>query len=176
MLTTEQQKQAQPKLITILIIYSALGIGMLSMLVVIGVIVDWNKLTNEAGMLSLMAAITGLMTFGMSFIIPRLLSVRSTDIAANLTKQKGSNDVPAADIVKTLLGNSMNNTIVSGALIEAGVFLNLIVFMIEPSTVSLAVIVIGLLIFAFRFPFPGRQMSKLESDLDEVQRELRLLR
>jgi hypothetical protein len=175
MLTTEQQGKIQPKLKTILVIHAALGIGMLSMAIVIAAIVDWKKLSSEAGMLPLMAAVTGLLTFGMSFIIPRLLAAQSTDIAASLTKQTGSNEVPAEEILKALIGNSMNNKIISAALVEGGVLLNLTVFMIDPTTVSLAIVAIGLLIFAFRFPFPGRQKSKLEIDLDDVRRELRLL-
>lgn len=175
MLTTEQQTQVQPKLTTLVIIYAALGMGMLSMLVVIAAIVDWKKLSTEADMLSLMAAVTGLMTYAMSFIIPKLMSARPSDIAATLAKQQGSTDVPPDNILKTLIGNTLNNKIVSGALVEGGVFLNLIVFFLEPNTVSLAMVVIGLLIFAFRFPFPGRQLSKLEAELQDVERELQLL-
>jgi hypothetical protein len=175
MLTTEQQNLAQPKLKTILIIYGALGMGMLMFLVTIGLIADWKKLSTEADMMALMGAVVGLMTYGMSFIVPKLMSADPAEIAANLTKQSGTSAVPAEEVINSLVSNYTNNRIVAGALLEGGVFLNLIVFLIEPNTVSIAVALIGFLIFVFRFPFLGGQMAKLDSDLREVQRELTLL-
>ena len=175
MLTIEQQTQVQSKLKSMLIIYGALGLGMLAMLGAIALIVDWQKLSTEAGLMSLMAAVTGLMTFGMSFIFPKLMSSRPADIAASMAKQHDTTEVPADKIITSLVNNSLTSKIVTGALIEGGVFLNLIVFLLEPTTVSLAVIVIGLVIFLLRFPFVGRQVSQLSTGLEEVQRELRHL-
>lgn len=175
MLTAEQQNKIQPKLKTILIIYSALGMGMLSLGGVIAAIVDWKKLSTEADMMALMGAIAGLMTFGMSFIVPKLMSANPAEIAASLTKQNGTTAVPPEQIINGLVSNYTNSRIIAGALLEGGVFLNLILLLIEPTTVSIAVVSIGFLIFVFRFPFLGRQMAQLDSDLKEVQRELTLL-
>jgi F0F1-type ATP synthase membrane subunit c/vacuolar-type H+-ATPase subunit K len=176
MLTNEQHSQVLPKLTTILIIHVALVLGVVMFALIVGFLTDWSQLTNEAGMLPLMAAITGLMTYGMSFIMPKMLRGSTANIAATLVKQKQSIDIPDQTILDVLVGNQMTSRIIAGALMEGGLFLNLVVFMIEPNTVSIAVFVIGILLFVFRTPLLGRQLDRLENELSDVRRELQLFR
>lgn len=176
MLSPEQKSEVLPKLITILIIHCALVMGVVMFAVVMSFITDWSKLSNEAGMLSLMAAITGLMTYGMSFIVPKLLRASPATIAANLVKRKQTKDVADQAILEALVNNHMSSRIVAAALLEGGLFLNLIMFLIEPNTVLIAMVIIGLALLLLRTPLIGIQLNTLEMERDEVKRELQLLR
>jgi NADH:ubiquinone oxidoreductase subunit 6 (subunit J) len=176
MFNRDQFLQILPKLKIILIIHLALALGILFFAGVMALVADWSRLATEASVLALMAAIVGLMIFGMSFIIPKILNYSAATVAAMLTKKHDLTEISDQTILQVLLGNYTTSRIIAAALMEAGIFLNLIVFMIEPNTVSIAVFVIGILLFVFRTPLLGRQLNRLENDVSDVRRELQLFR
>jgi uncharacterized membrane-anchored protein YhcB (DUF1043 family) len=70
----------------------------------------------------------------------------------------------------------MSSRIVAAALMEGGLFLNLVIFLIEPNTVLIAMVIIGLVLMLLRTPLINRQVDHLENELSDVKREMQLLR
>ena len=176
MLTPDILLQILPKLKRTWYVFLALGAGLLMFAIAIGFVVDWERFSTEAGMISLMGAVTGLMMFGMSFMVPKLIGSTRDQVAAQLIKEAGGGEITDLRIYDSLADNLWWDRILAGMILESGIFLNFLTFFVEPNSVALAVILIGAVIYLFRFPFIFRQKMRLARSHRDMRAELALIR
>lgn len=112
-------------------------------IVIIGVLPE--ALDSKPNMLVLLAAFTAMISYGLSFVVA---AVFNTPVAAD--------EVPTDDQVKKAAGQIASSHVIRSAIIEAGVFLNLMVLLLERNFISIAVIALGFLLLCVLFPTHGR--------------------
>ena len=154
MLTPEQIADIRPKLVLIQTIAAALIIGVVVFAAVIFAIVDWGNLNDRLKMLSLIGAVTGIFMFGLSIVAPKIFA-------------SGRDAAPPADsdqsnAIKPILESLMAENLIRFALIEAAIFLNLMVFMIESHRAALVVVGIGILLMLICFPRQSKMITTIE--------------
>ncbi len=175
MLSQNQYDRILPRLRLTRLVYAVMGLGIVAVMAVISILVDWKQLTTEAGYTSFLGALTGLVMFCASFVFPRLLTLDAAQIAAQLSQKHRATRIDDEPITKLVSGNLMLSKWMVVAMLEGGIFLNGITFFIEHATISISVIVIGLVIYLFRFPLVSRQVASVEQGLKDVQHELELI-
>jgi hypothetical protein len=158
MLTPEQITDIRPKLVVIQIIATALIIGVIVFAAVIFAIVDWGNLNARLKMLSLIGTVTGIFMFGLSIVAPKVFA-SGNDVAPPA-------DSDQSDAIKSILDSLMAENVIRFALIEAAIFLNLMVFMIEPHRAALVVVGIGILLMLICFPRQSRMITTIENRLE----------
>lgn len=112
-------------------------------IVIIGVLPE--ALDSKPNMLVLLAAFTAMISYGLSFVVA---AVFNTPVAAD--------EVPTDDQVKKAAGQIASSHVIRSAIIEGGVFLNLMVLLLERNFISVAVIALGFLLLCVLFPTHGR--------------------
>lgn len=156
MLDQEQIKRIQPKLLFIQVIAGALILGALSFAAAMIVIVDWENLNDAVKMLTLFAGATGLFIFVMSIFVPMIFTSHPQATQAT----DGARENSAIDAAVTTL---VTESLIRYALLEGGIFLNLMVLIIEPHLASLVVAGIGLLFMLALFPRQSKLISTIEN-------------
>lgn len=142
--------QGQVRIMQIITI--ALMMGAVLFLVTILAITDLDEINSKLKMLITLGGATGLLMYGISFMISWALSPSPITTAA-----------PSAEQVKAASGSIMTIHIFRLAVIEGAIYLNLIVFFLEKSLISLAVVGLGMLLMASLFPTARRIVGKLEA-------------
>ncbi len=157
MLTPEQITAIQPKLVVIQLIAAALITGVLVFAGVICAVADWGGLNDRLKMLSLIGAVSGVFMFVLSVVAPKVFA------SGQAESGPAASDQP--DVIKTHLNSLLTETLIRFALIEAAIFLNSMVFMIESHRVSLVVVGIGILVMLFCFPRRSNMIAVIEDRL-----------
>lgn len=155
MLDSEQIKRIQPKLKTVQIIAAALIGGAFTFTVAMSLLVDWEHLNSEAKMLTMMGAGTGLLVFVLSIFAPRVFSGQSA-------KQKADTSSAGDSAVDAAVPMMMTETLIRYTLLESGIFLNLMVMILEPHVASISVAGMGLFLMLALFPTSSRLLSGVE--------------
>jgi len=155
MLDSEQVQQIQPKLVLIQVVAGALIMGAVAFAAAMSVIVDWENLNDQANMLTMFAGASGLFIFMMSIFVPLMFAGKSNVSNASSSPVEEPGIAAAIPML-------MTETLIRYALIEGGVFLNLMVLIIEPHLASLVVAGIGLLLMLVLFPRRSKMMSTIE--------------
>ena len=124
--------------------------------IVIAAIVDWDNVSTDLKMITLFGAATAVSMYVLSFVIPMVMSSSSADAPP----------VPTVDDqqLDSAFQTYLSSHIIHCAMLEGGIFLNLMVFMIERSLISLIVAGLGFGILLVAFPSNSRIASRV-SDL-----------
>ena len=172
MLTNEQSASIAPKLLSIQIISAAILMGAVCFAVVIAFIVNWEELTTTVPLMTLIGAATGVSLLMLSFVAPRIAAANTVQATAFQLAQK-KRDVDDEQTLLELVQQLTVNQIIFSALIEGAIFLNLIVFMLDKSQVSLFVVGIGLVILILSFPTGTRIQNRLVDRMESIKAEMR---
>lgn len=158
MLTPEQINAIRPKLFTIQLVAATLFVSVVLFAVVISMITDWENLNDRFKMLSLIGTASGTLVLGLSMIVPRVFA--SGEPETHLPKS----DDPQQSI-SSILTSLTVETLIRFALIEAAIFLNLVVMMIEPQRASLVIVGIGVLMMLIWFPRKSKMIAVIDDRL-----------
>jgi hypothetical protein len=157
MLTDEQFQIAHPKLKVLQIIVAAMSAGVLMFALVTNLIHPWAQSTMDISMLPLLGAAASFFSIILSFVLPAL--------AANSTPKISDDDSPAQQqkLVSNAAGVFLTGRIIRLALLEGGCFLNLVVYLLEESRLSLIAVAIGLFLLILSFPTASAMRSWLDA-------------
>lgn len=157
MLSDEQFQIVRPKLRTLQIIVAAMAGGVLMFSVATNVIAPWSQTTMNISMLPLLGAVASFFSMILSFVMPALAagSVPQASANDNLDQQQ-KHLSGAADVF-------MTGRIIRVALLEGGCFLNLVVYLLEKSQLSLIATAIGLFLLLLSFPTASAMRSWIEA-------------
>lgn len=158
MLTPEQTNNVRPKLVSIQIIAAAMIVGALVFTAVICTLVDWANLNKHLKMLSLIGTVSGILMLGLSFVAPRVF--------ASGYEVSLPTDSDQSTAIKAILDTLVAENLIRFALIEAALFLNLMVFMIEPHRAGLVIVGIGVSLMLIYFPRQSKMISVIADRLD----------
>jgi len=159
MLTSEQLAVTRPRLVSTQIIAGALLVGVLLFATITFLMIDTDRLGNPLRMLTLFATVTSAAMFGLAVIAPGMFASgvqRPNPDSTDEEKQKAIATASNAIFVETLI---------RFCLIEAAIFLSLMVFFIEPHYATLVVVGIGVLLMLFFFPRQSKMVSKIEDQI-----------
>lgn len=154
-----QPLKAKLRLIQWFAIAMLLGVGIFTGL--ISVMADWNHLNENLKLLNLLAAGTGIFLFMLSAFAAKAFSSPSQP------KQPGSKATPLDSPAALQAASALFMEIVlCYCLINGGIFLNLMVFVVEPHLVSFVIAAAGILVMLLFFPRQSRMISKIERQID----------
>jgi hypothetical protein len=140
------------------IVAGALLVGVLILTGIIFLIVDSERLGNPLKMLTLIASVTAAAMFGLSVVAPGMFASGTP-----ASVETDESDRQAA--IKTAANAIFVETLIRFFLIEAAIFLNLMVFFIEPHYASLVVVGIGVLLMLIFFPRQSKMAAAVEDQL-----------
>ena len=157
MLSDEQFQIAHPKLKVLQIIVVAMSAGVLMFALVTNLINPWAQSTMDISMLPLLGAAASFFSIILSFVLPAL--------AANSVPKISDQDSLAQQqkLVSNAAGVFMTGRIIRLALLEGGCFLNLVVYVLEESRLSLIAAAIGLFLLVLSFPTAFAMRSWLDA-------------
>lgn len=118
--------------------------------------IDTESLHTEPKMLVLLAAATGVVNYLLSFFFG----------PAFRKSVNASDPVQYAD-VKTLLAGLKTSHIIQCAMIEGGIYLNLVVLLLDHGWFNLYIAGLGMVLMIFLFPTNGRTVRKIEKGLND---------
>ena len=174
MLNVEQTATIAQKSRAIQITSAGIVIGAVLFAAVIVSIVNWEEVTTDVPLMTLIGTVTGVSLFMLSFVVPRVAAASSVQATAHqLAQEKRS-----VDDGRTLLELAQQltiNQILFAALIEGAIFLNLIVFLLDKSQASLIVVAIGLAILILGFPTGSRIEKRLVNRMELIKDEMRYI-
>lgn len=153
---SEMIAQIQPSVKTMQVITMALAMVPILFIAVILAAINTESLHTEPKMLILMAAATGVVSYLLSFFFG----------PAFRKSVNASEPVEYSD-VKTLLAGLQTSHVIQCAMIEGGIYLNLVVLLLDHGWVSLYVAGVGMVLLVFLFPTKGRTVRKIEKGLNE---------
>ena len=159
MLSDEQFQIVRPRLKILQIIVAALCGGVLMFALVTNLMAPWAQSAMDISMLPLLGAAASFFSIILSFVLPGL--------AANSVPQGSENETPD-QYEKRLSGAAdvfMTGRIIRVAILEGGCFLNLVVYILEQSRLSLIAIAIMLFLLLLSFPTASAMRSWIEAKL-----------
>ena len=159
MLTTNQNEIATRKIRTGQAMAGAMTVGALFFAGMIATTVDWSELNGPIKLMSTIAAASAIILFGVAFIAPtmfrQLPNFKKSDDPATQDK--------AVDEISSML---LTQKVARLALLEAGIFANIMPLMFEARWSNIAAIGIGLLLMLTSFPLLGRSLRKIAARLE----------
>ena len=153
-LSTEQATQLRPGLRTLQAITLAMVMTQFLFVAVILAAINTNDLHSDLKMLIFLAAATGI-----------VLYVNAMLFAPMFRKSVNASDPPELSDVKTVTASLQTAHLIQVALISAGVYLNLMVFLLDKGYISLIVASIGAAMLLLMFPTLGRYRRGIEKRL-----------
>ena len=112
-------------------------------IVIVGLVPE--ALNSKPKMLVVLAAFTGMVSYGLSYIV-----------AAIFNSPVASDETPTDAQVKKAASQIANSHVIRSAIIEGGIFLNLMVLLLERNFISIAVVALGFLLLCVLFPTHNR--------------------
>ena len=143
MLSDEQFQIVRPKLVILQIIVAAMSVGVLVFALVTNFVTPWVESTMDISMLPLLGAAASFFSIILAFVLPAL--------AAN-SVPKNSDDEPSDQRLPAAANVFMTGRIIRVAILESGCFLNLVVYVLEKSRLSLIAVAILLFLLLLSFP------------------------
>ncbi len=152
----EMITRIRPSIKTMQGISLALIMGPFLFVAVILAAIGTEDLHTEPKMLILLAAATGLLNYVLSFFFGPVFrkTVNATD------------PVQLSD-VKTVVGGMQTSHIIQCAMIEGGIYLNLVVLLLDHGMINLVIGALGTLLLLLLFPTEGRTVRGIEKRLNE---------
>ena len=151
MLTQNQIATLEPRVRTIQIIVGALIMGVIGFAGIISVITDWNAVHSDFSILTILGVAVGLMMCLASMIVPSMIGQSAGQTAIGAVKSRG-NKLDSEDGLNALVSTYQTMTVVRNAMLESAAFLNVLLFMIDHSLVSLAVMAGVIVLMLVTFP------------------------
>jgi len=121
-------------------------------IVIIGLVPE--ALNNKPKMLVMLAAFTGMVSYGLSFIV-----------AAIFKSPVAADEVPTDEQVKKVAHQIANSHVIRSVIIAGGILLNLMVLLLERNYISVAVVALGFLLLCVLFPTHGRIIKAISRRL-----------
>ncbi len=160
MLTPNQNEIATRKIRSGQLMAGAMTTGALFFTGMIATTVDWSELNGPIKLMSTIAAASAIILFGLAFIVPttypQLPPFKKPDDPETLDK--------AVDEISSML---ITQITIRLALLEAGIFANVMPMMFEARWSNIAAIGIGLAFMLINFPLLGRSLRKIATRLKE---------
>lgn len=150
------------------IICFALIAGVLGFLGITFVVIPIADLNQDLSLLVYVGLFVAIATIAISIALPRAMRQALAKSAAERLKQKKK----VVDDQATILDCAqqfLTINIVRSALLESAGFLNLIIFFVEHSVVSVAIAGATILLMAVGFPTTSRALNWIESQLELVR-------
>ena len=126
--------------------------ALIGSIVIIGMVPE--ALHSKPNMLVMLAAFTGMVCYGLSFVVA---AVFNTPVPADET--------PTDAQVKKVAGQIASSHVIRSAIIEGGIFLNLMVLLLERNFISVAVIGLGFWLLCVLFPTHSRFVKAISRRL-----------
>ena len=159
MLTPNQNEIATRKIRTGQAMAGAMTVGALFFAGMIATTVDWSELNGPIKLMSTIAAASAIILFGVAFIAPTMFR--------QLPNFKKSDDPATQDKAVDEIGSMLlTQKVARLALLEAGIFANIMPLMFEARWSNIAAIGIGLLLMLTSFPLLGRSLRKIAARLE----------
>lgn len=143
--------------------------AVIGLIVVVGSVPE--ALNNDPNMLVILGAFTGMVSYGLSYVVASILN-QSVSTGANGNPNSPQNKFydpahdPASDPQFERISSKIANShIIRSAIIEGAVFLNLMVLLLERNYISVTVILLGVMLLAVLMPTYGRLLKKVEKQL-----------
>ena len=150
------------------IIMAALILGVLGFAGVMIAIVPFQDLNQKISILVLVGLFVAVPAIGMSIVLPRVTGQGAAKTTADRLKHKNKTVDDPATILECA-NQFQIVTIMRGALLEGVCFLNVIVFFVDHSLVSLSVVGALVLLMAVSFPTTSRAIEWIENQLERVR-------
>ena len=158
MLTPNQNEIATRKIRSEQVMAGLMTVGALFFTGMIATTVDWSELNGPIKLISTIAAASAIILFGVAFIAPTMFQ--------QLPKFKKSDDPATQDkAVDEISSMLLTQKVARLALLEAGIFANIMPLMFEARWSNIAAIGIGLLLMLISFPLLGRSLEKIAARL-----------
>ena len=153
MLSEEQKTRLRPRIVAL---QSIAGIMLVASTLVAGVIATiaiWDELGDPLSMLPLIGTIFGILMIGSGIVFPLVFAGES--VTGNSEEEKINSAVQAITV----------EFLVRFALIQAALFTNLMVLMLDLHVVTLGIIGLATVVFLFLFPFQSKFIGSVEKRL-----------
>lgn len=171
MLNDKEAKELEPKIKIMQIIIGALPAGALFMFVLMFIMREAPKFTQDFGLIPKIGIGFGLMSFVASFVVPMVVNKQAVkELAKEVNPEKsGETNLPLQAIMKL-----QNTLIIRCALIEGATFCNILFYFVTGSLFSFGVATLGLFLLISNFPFPNKVFSFIDWLIDSAKDEARL--
>ena len=153
MLSEEQTTRLQPNVVSLQAIAGAMIVASILAASVIAMISEWDELGDPLSMLPLIGAVFGLLMIGGGIVFP-LVFVGEFAIGDSEEEK-----IKSAAHAVTL------EYLVRFSLVEAALFTNLLVLMLDLHSVTLGIVGLAIVTFLFLFPFQSNFVSSVEQRL-----------
>ena len=153
---SEMVTRIQPSVKTMQVITMALVMVPILFAAVILAAINTDSLHSEPKMLIFLAAATGVVSYLLSFFF-----------GPAFRKTVNASDPVEYSDVKTLLAGLQTSHVIQCAMIEAGIYLNLVVLLLDHGWVNLYMAGLGMVLLMLLFPSKGRTVRKIEKGLND---------
>lgn len=147
-------ERLRPGLRTLQVITLAMVMGQVLFVAAIMAATNTEDLHMELKMLIFLAAVTGVVNYAFSFFFSPLFR-----------KTVNASDPPEFSDVRTVTSGLQTAFVVQATLITGGVYLNLLVFLLDKGLISLVVAAVGGIVLLLLFPTLGRYVRSIEKQL-----------
>ena len=147
----QQRLRSTSKIMQAITTVMAAG-AVIGSIVIIGLVPE--ALNSDPKMLVLLGAFTACISYGLSFVV-----------AAIFKQPVAADNDPTEEQVSKAAQQILNSHIIRSTLIEAGIFLNLMVLLLERNFISIAVIGLGFLLLCVLFTTHGGLVGKVSRRL-----------
>lgn len=158
MLTEQQRSEVRPRLFALQIIAISMIFGAIVFAGMVASMADWSLIYEPIKMLNTIGIGTAVVMFIIAFLAPSMIP----PVPVNVGKAPVDPD-PAQDAkaIKGIIASLSTETVIRFAILEGAIFLNVMVFMLEPRVATIVVIGIAVFLMLASMPFPFRSMTKL---------------
>lgn len=153
---TEMMSLVKPVVKVLQIITLALAMGAFLFGVIVIGVAGTHGLHTGPKMLILMAAGTGMFLYLLSF-----------PLSAAFANRVNASDPPDEADVRKIMAGLQTSHIIKSAMIEGGVYLNLIVLLLDHGLFNLWVAGLGIVLLVLQFPTLGRFVGRVEKGLND---------
>ncbi|MGY8748392.1 MAG: hypothetical protein ACKVHR_10095 [Pirellulales bacterium] len=153
MLSEEQKTRLRPRVISLQSTAGAMIVASALAASVIAAIANWDELGDRLSMLPLIGAIFGLMMIGSGITFPLVFA---GEFATGDSEEER---------VKSAVQSVSVEYLIRFALVQAALFTNLLVLMLDLHTVTLGIVGFAMATLLFLFPFQSRFVGSVEKRL-----------
>ena len=150
MLSEEQTTRLRPQIISLQSIAGAMIVASTLAASVIAMIANWDEIGDPLSMLPLIGAVFGLLMIGSGIVFPLVFA---GEFAAGESEEKQ---------IKSAVHSVSVEYLVRFSLVEAALFTNLLVLMLDLHTVTLGIVGFAMVTFLFLFPFQSKFVRSAE--------------
>ncbi len=167
MLNQQQIQTIEPRIRTIQIVCGSLIMGLMTMAVIF-VVAMGPEFIPKLGILQMVGIGMAVPVILMSFILPT--GIRRNSLRQSLSDEQ-KNDPFQDEVITQALASVQTSSIIRFALLEGAAIMNLIFWFVEKSLYNLVVVGIALGLMVAFFPFSGRIIDTIQSDLTGIRSE-----